>query len=292
MPRAQANGIDIEYEITGSGEPLLLIMGLNCQLVHWPDDFCDTLAGRGFQVLRFDNRDAGRSTWLDHLPAPNALGSALRAMVGLRFTPPYSLADMSDDAAGLLDALGLDSAHVAGVSMGGMIAQTLAARHPGRVRSLTSIMSGPGGPRSLIGHPRAMYWLLRPYPDDEEAALEQSVELFRVIGSTGFPYDEELMRGILRRAMERGDNDAGFLRQLAAICAAGNRSRTLAGIRCPTVVIHGAADPLMLPRNGRMTAQAIPGARLLMIEGMGHDLPRGAWPRIADAISGLARPSG
>ena len=277
------NGITLCYETFGeAGHPsVLLIMGLGTQMLAWHEDFCRDLAGRGFRVIRFDNRDIGRSTHLDDVPPPTAAQLLRRS----KRAAAYRLSDMADDAAGLLDALGIDAAHVVGASMGGMIAQSMAARHPDRVRSLVSIMSNTGA--RFSGQPA-----LRVYPTfvqrparHRDEAVERSVRLFRIVGSTGFERDEDELRELARTAYERAYNPAGAGRQLAAILASGDRTRELRGIRVPTLVIHGDADRLIAPSGGRATARAIPGARLMRIPGMGHDLPRGAWPRILDAIA-------
>jgi pimeloyl-ACP methyl ester carboxylesterase len=281
------NGITLCYETFGdAGDPaVLLIMGLGTQMLAWHEDFCRDLAGRGFHVIRFDNRDIGRSTHLDEVPSPT-VGQLLRRS---RRAAAYRLSDMADDAAGLLDALGIDAAHVVGASMGGMIAQSLAARHPERVRSLVSIMSNTGA--RFSGQPA-----LRVYPtflqrpaSDRDAAVERTVRLFRMVGSPGFERDEDELRAVAHASYDRGYNPAGASRQLAAILASGDRTRELRAIRVPTLVIHGDADRLVAPSGGRATARAIPGARLMTIPGMGHDLPRGTWPRILDAIEAQAR---
>jgi pimeloyl-ACP methyl ester carboxylesterase len=260
-------------------------MGLGTQRVAWHDDFCRELVDRGLRVVRFDNRDCGRSTILRHVAPPSS--SALLLRRSLRAA--YTLDDMADDAAGLLDALGIERAHVVGASMGGMIGQTLAVRHPARVRSLVSIMSTTGSRR--VGQPawRVYPILLRRAPADREAYVELAVRVFGLIGSPGFPRSEEELRAVARRSHERGVHSGGTARQLAAIVASGDRTADLARVRVPTLVVHGLADPLVNPSGGRATARAIPGARLLEIPGMGHDLPRGAWPRI---IAGIAETAG
>jgi pimeloyl-ACP methyl ester carboxylesterase len=278
-------GVTLCYEPFGdpSDPPLLLVMGLGMQMVGWHEDFCEQLAGRGFHVVRFDNRDAGRST---HFPgrAPSLAQLTLR-----RFTPgQYKLADMAEDAAGLLRELDLAPAHVVGASMGGMIAQTLAARHPDSVRSLVSIMSNTGS--RFSGQPATSLYrpLLTPAPAEREAFLEHIERLFKLIGSPGRA-DLEDLRETAALSFDRGRDPAATPRQLAAILASGNRTRELRRIKAPTLVVHGSADRLVRPSGGEATARAIPGARLLRIEGMGHDLPRAFWPRIVDAIAENAR---
>jgi pimeloyl-ACP methyl ester carboxylesterase len=283
--RAAVNGIEIVYETIGdpSNPPLLLVMGLGTQLIHWDVELCERFAERGFDVIRFDNRDAGRSTYVD-APVPNIR----RAMAGLRIDAPYLLDDMADDAFGLLDHLGIEAAHVAGASMGGMIAQTMAIRRPERMLSLTSIMSTTGERRA--GRPKLRVWgvLLRRAPRDKDAAVEYFVRVFRLIGSKGFPADEDRVRALAAEAYDRGQSPAGTGRQLAAIMASGDRTDRLRGLRVPALVFHGRDDPLIPFRGGRATADAIPGARLIGIPGMGHDLPRQVWPQLVDAIAETA----
>jgi pimeloyl-ACP methyl ester carboxylesterase len=259
------------------------VMGLGTQLIHWDLELCERFAERGFHVIRFDNRDAGRSTYVD-APVPNVR----RAMAGLRIDAPYLLDDMADDAFGLLDHLGIEAAHVAGASMGGMIAQTMAIRRPERVLSLTSIMSTTGERRA--GRPKLRVWgvLLRRAPRDKDAAVEYFVRVFRMIGSKGFPADEDRIRALAAEAFDRGHSPAGTGRQLAAIMASGDRTDRLRGLRVPTLVFHGRDDPLVPFRGGRATADAIPGARLIAIPGMGHDLPRQVWPQLVDAVAETA----
>jgi pimeloyl-ACP methyl ester carboxylesterase len=283
MPESfcRVGDVEICYETFGdSADPaMLLIMGLGTQMLGWADDLCDQLAARGFHVIRFDNRDVGRSTLMEGVRPPT-IGQILRRD---RRAAGYLLADMAGDAVGLLDHLGIDRAHVVGASMGGMIGQTIAARHPKRVLSLVSIMSNTGS--RLRGQPalRAYPVFLRRSPSDREGYIEQIVRLFRVIGSPGI--DEDELRDMLGRSYDRGHDAAGPGRQLAALLASGDRTAELRTITAPTLVIHGTADRLVAPSGGRATARAIPGARLLMIDGMGHDLPRRFWPQVLDAIT-------
>ena len=292
MPEAvvRVGDVDLCYETFGDpgDRALLLIMGLATQMLGWHEDFCAELAARGFFVVRFDNRDVGRSTALNHLPTPTT-GQLLRRD---RRAAAYTIDDMAGDAVGLLDHLGIERAHVVGASMGGMIAQTIAARHGDRVLSLASIMSNTGSRRS--GQPKlAAYRVLlgRP-PADRAGYVEHTVKNYKIIGSPGFEQDDATLRRTAERSFDRGRNPAGTLRQLAAVIASGDRTELLRGITAPTVVIHGDADPLVQPSGGRATAEAIPGARLVMIPGMGHDLPRGAWPQIIDAIAENAARAG
>jgi pimeloyl-ACP methyl ester carboxylesterase len=281
MPRVSANGIELEYEVFGdeAAAPLLLVMGLGAQMIAWDDAFCTQLAARGFRVVRFDNRDVGLSTKTEG-PLPDIMA----CLGGDASSATYTLDDMADDAVGLLDVLGIPAAHIVGVSMGGMIVQTIAIRHPDRVLSLCSIMSTTGAPD--VGQPtaEAMQELLRPVSTTKEAYLEASVSSSKVIGSTGFPFDEARARERAELHYDRCYHPMGVARQLAAIIAHGDRTEALAGVTVPTVVIHGDADPLVTPTGGEATAKAVPGAEHIVIEGMGHDLPEGAWPRILDAI--------
>jgi pimeloyl-ACP methyl ester carboxylesterase len=276
---------DVELCYERFGDPadpaLVLVMGLGTQMLGWDEEFCASLAARGFHVVRFDNRDIGRSTKLSHLPPPTLRQIVLRD----RRAAGYSLADMADDAIGLLDHLGIERAHVAGASMGGMIAQRIAIRHPARVLSLVSIMSNTGA--RLNGRPalRVLPVFLKRAPRSRDGYIEHTVKLFEAIGSPGFERDEAHFRTMLGRAYDRGIDPAGSGRQLAAILADGDRAPQLRALDVPALVIHGTADPLIHPSGGKATAKAIPGARLLLIEGMGHDLPRAAWPRIVDAIA-------
>ena len=284
----RANGIDIAYEETGSGEPLLLVMGIGAQMLWWPDGFCEALAEQGFRVLRFDNRDIGLSTNLSHLPVPNPVRVVRQRWLRQPVDTPYGLADMARDTVGLLDALGIEKAHVAGASMGGMIAQHVAFEHPSRVKSLSSIMSTTGAVPVSLPHPKALQALFAGRPMDVDAAVEAVLYSQKALGSRGIHRDEERIRRTARRCIERGVNPKGFLRQWGAIMASGDRTARLATIRVPTLVLHGTIDPLVPPAGGRATAKAIPGARLTTIENMGHDLPEGAWPRIVSEIRRIA----
>ena len=279
-------GVTLCYETFGDPDdsPILLVMGLATQMIAWHEDFCAELAERGFHVVRFDNRDIGRSTHFDFRPP--TVGQMLRR----RFSPQqYSLSDMAEDTANLLRELGISPAHVVGASMGGMIGQMLAAEHPDAVRSLVSIMSTTGS--RWHGQPAlAVYrYLLRPPPRDREGYIDRAAAVFGLVGSTGFDRDEQYIRERAARAFDRGYDIRAGGRQLGAILTSGDRTRMLREIKAPTLVIHGTVDKMIRPSGGRATAKAIPGARLMMIEGMGHDLPRGAWPQLIDAISEHAR---
>lgn len=287
--RVRANGIDLEVERTGDGEPLVMVMGIGAQLVLWPDDFCKMLVDRGFSLIRFDHRDVGLSTHLDHLPAPDPRATLARAAVGLPIPAPYKLEDMADDVAGILDALGVARAHVLGVSMGGMVAQTFAIRHAERTRTLTSIMSTPGDRRYTLGmKPRALGALFRKVPRTREEAAEATVAAFHTVGSQTHPPDEAHLRSAGARAFDRGVNPRGFVRHLAAICASGSRRDALRQLRAPTLVIHGTQDPLIPVAAGRATARLVPNARLLEFGDMGHDLTKPLRRAMVDAVAALA----
>jgi pimeloyl-ACP methyl ester carboxylesterase len=284
--RAQVGDIELAYETIGEPEDpaLLLVMGLGMQLIHWDRELCDELASRGFRVIRFDNRDAGRSTQIK-APVPNLV----RLLSGRRVQAPYLLHDMAGDAIGLLDHLGIEQAHVVGASLGGMIAQSMAISRPERVSSLASIMSTTGNRRVGFPRLRALGVLLRRAPDTREAYVEHAVRLFRQIGSPGFETDEARLRDAAAAAFDRGHHPAGTGRQLAAIVASGDRTARLPELRVPTVVIHGTDDPLIPFRAGVATARAVPEAEFLPIPGMGHDLPRQVWPRVIDAVVSNSR---
>jgi pimeloyl-ACP methyl ester carboxylesterase len=278
--------IELCYETFGdrSDPTALLVMGLATQMIGWPDEFCEQLAARGFHVVRFDNRDIGRSTHVD-APVPSILQYVTRS----KKAATYDLGDMAEDTAGLLLELDLAPAHVIGASMGGMIAQTLAARHPDMVLSLTSIMSTTGARR--VGQPalRLLPMLLARPPRGREKSIERAERVFKAIGSRGLEIDMAHIRDVAGRSYDRGRGDQrGQARQLAAIAASGNRTRELRRITAPTLVIHGTDDPLIRPSGGRATARAIAGAQLVEIQGMGHDLPRAAWPRMLDGIAATA----
>jgi pimeloyl-ACP methyl ester carboxylesterase len=278
--------IELCYETFGdpSDPTALLIMGLATQMIAWPDEFCTRLAHRGFHVVRFDNRDAGRSTHIKGRP-PTARELLVRSKKPAR----YRLSDMADDAAGLLRELDLAPAHVIGASMGGMIAQTLAVRHPDSVLSLTSIMSNTGS--VLTGRPGlSVYPLFLQRPrGGREASIERTMKVFDLIGSRTLEKDSDLIREMAGRAYDRDHDAAAPGRQLAAIIASGNRKKELARIKVPTLVIHGSEDRMISPSGGRATAKAIPGAKLMQIKGMGHDLPRAAWDQMIDGIEQNAR---
>jgi pimeloyl-ACP methyl ester carboxylesterase len=283
---AHANGIDICYEIFGepNAEPILLIMGLGAQMIHWDDDFCRQLAARGFRVIRFDNRDIGKSSKMTGGKRLSALELLKLRFLKIPVAAPYKLRHMAEDVIGLMDALGIKSAHVVGASMGGMIAQEIAISFPQRLRSLTSIMSTTGDPKVPGPTREASAVLMAPPPATKEEYFERFAQTWKVLRVGSFPQDEALDRTRAERTYERGLNPAGVGRQLRAILASGSRKARLASVTAPTLVIHGTVDPLVRPEGGKDTAASIPGAKLLMIEGMGHALPIPMWPQIIDAI--------
>ena len=272
MPVAPANGIEIFYDTFGSpdDDALLLIRGFGSQMISWHEEFCEMLAGGGFHIIRFDNRDVGLSTKFDE-------------------APPYTLDDMAADAIGLLDHLGIAFAHVAGMSMGGMIAQLMAINHPDRVLSLASIMSHMGDSDAAAPTAEAMATFVQPPATTRQEAIERGVADRRVITGPGFDFDERDAREVAARSYDRCYCPEGRVRQGLAIRSAPSRRAALERLTIPVAVIHGSADPLIPVENGRRTAAAVPGAELVIIDGMGHDLPRGAWERIVDAITANAR---
>jgi pimeloyl-ACP methyl ester carboxylesterase len=288
-----ANGVSLEVEDHGSpnGEPLLLIMGLGMQLVAWHVDFVASLVARGFRVIRFDNRDIGLSQRFDNLGVPNLAIDSIRYAIGMKVVAPYSLSDMADDTVALLDALGIASAHICAASMGGMIAQRLAVRHPRRVKSLTLMMTSSGSRRlpgptikvrsALISQPKN--------PKDIESVIDHYVKIYKLIGSPDYPATDEYMHDRMSTAVRRSYRPQGTARQMVAIAADGNRSKLLGQIRMPTQIIHGKADPLIPVAAAHDLAAKIAGSELDLIDGMGHDLPPELWPRFA---AGIASASG
>ena len=279
--RAQVGPVELVYETIGdpADPPMLLIMGLGMQLIHWDRGLCELLAERGFHVIRFDNRDAGLSTKIRE-PVPNVM----RLMAGLPARVPYLLDDMAGDTLGLLDELGIERAHVVGASMGGMIGQTMAMQRPERVLSLASMLSTTGDRR--VGTPKLRVWslMMRRAPQDRDAYIRYFQRVFRMIGSPAYPVDDARRRELAAATYDRCHYPAGTARQLGAILASGSRTAALQRLEVPTVVIHGDSDPLVPLRAGRATARAIPNARLLTIPGMGHDMPEPLWPTFVDAI--------
>jgi pimeloyl-ACP methyl ester carboxylesterase len=292
MPQIAANGLSFEYDITGEGEPMLLIMGLGGQMTLWRDALVQKLAARGYRVIRFDNRDIGLSEKLEHLGPPD-MPAVLQAYgEGRLATAGYTLSDMADDAAALLTALGIERAHIVGASMGGMIAQLVAADHPEKTLTLTSIMSSTGNRELPPAKPEAMAVLGRPAPDptmDMEGYLASTVASSKVIGSPGYPGVEADQRAFAKANVERSYYPVGFQRQYAAVLASPERRPKLRTIAVPALVVHGEDDPLVPVEGGRDTAANIPGAELLTIPGMGHDLPPALYDTLVDAIDGVAK---
>lgn len=278
-----ANGIEIAYQTFGDSDdpPIVLVMGLGTQMIAWPDEMCAGLAEQGYHVVRFDNRDVGRSTHLEHVNAPSPLEVALR-----RKRPPYTIDDMADDALGLIDALGLRRVHLVGASMGGFIAQTLALRDPRRVRSLTLMMTSTGSRR--VGNPKPSLFsrlTRRRAVMDRQSAQQVTLETFRLIGSKGYAFDEEYLMDLAGESYDHAHDPGGYWRQLSAIAAQPDRSARLRGLLVPALVIHGLHDPLVAPSGGLSAAKLLPRAKFVGYAGMGHDLPRELWPDFVREIS-------
>ena len=275
MPTATVNGIELCYDTFGpdDGEPLVIINGLGSQMIRWPKGFIDLLVDSGFRVIVHDNRDVGLT----------------QKFADATESPAYTVNDMADDTVGLLDHLGIDSAHIAGMSMGGMITQVIAINHPTKVRSIASIMSATGDDAVLSTDNDAVKIFAEPPESEREKAIEQDVRHRRLISGPGFPFDEDAARDLATRCYDRCHDPSGRARQMFAVMASGGRKAALSKLQVPAVVIHGTHDPLVPIENGRRTAEAIPGAELVEIEGMGHDLPEGAWRTVADAIASNAR---
>lgn len=283
----RANGIDLCYQSFGEADapPLLLIMGLGCQMIAWDDDFCSALADRGLRVIRFDNRDIGLSTRLDGAGLHDVSAAFMAAMQGRTVAAPYLLHDMAADTIGLMDALAIGTAHVVGASMGGAIAQTMAIEHPERLRTLTSIMATTGAPDLPLPTAEAMAVLFKPPPLDASGYLASYLQTWQVLRGAAFAQDDARDLERAGQNFSRGLNPAGVARQLLAVLASGSRREALREVQVPTLVIHGRADPLVPLACGIDTAQAVPGAELLVIDGMGHALPIALWPQIIDAIA-------
>ncbi len=292
MPKAKANNIEIEYDTFGdpSSEPILLIMGLGYQMIRWRVDFCNQLADRGFFVIRFDNRDVGLSTKLEELGVPDIMKATFAIQKGESVEAPYTLEDMATDAIGLLDFLNIEKAHVCGASLGGFIAQIIAYKYPQRILTLTSIMSSTGNSKLPPAKPEALQILLTPSPTEREAYIDLKVKQRRVLFGTGFPYDENDQRQIAAKSYDRSHYPQGYTRQLMASMVSGNRKLMVSTIKVPTLVIHGAEDPLMLVEHGKDTAEAISGAELLIIDGLGHTMEApGSWPQMIERITQNAK---
>jgi pimeloyl-ACP methyl ester carboxylesterase len=285
--RAGCNGLEIVYDTFGdsSAPPLLLVNGLGVQMIYLDDEFCEALAARGYWVVRYDNRDVGLSTKFDEAGVPDLITMMQAAKQGQTIQAPYTLSDMADDAVGLLDALQIDSAHVVGISMGGMIVQTMAIHHPDRLRTMTSVMSSTGNPELPTAQPEVISLLIAPVQNDRDGYIESSVQTSRVLSSSGFPFEEERVRKRAGRCFDRGLCPNGTMRQLSAVITSGSRKEALKAINVPTLVIHGDGDVLIPVEGGIDTAEAIPGAELIIIEGMGHDLPEAVALQVIEAIT-------
>ena len=289
--KVRANGIEIAYDSFGEpgAPPLVLIMGFTAQMILWDEGFCEGLARRGYRVIRFDNRDVGHTSWFTEAGTPRIGVLVAALMRGEAVHVPYKLIDMAEDTLGLMDVLGIESAHVVGMSMGGMIAQTMAVHFPERLRTLTSLSSTTGHPGLPQATPEAWEMLTKPAPMDREGFVEHAVPVWRVINGPLVTIDEEFIRERARRTFERGISLEGYARQMAAITASGSRRKALRSVRVPALVIHGDSDPLLPPAHGIDTAEAIPGAKLHIVKGMGHDIPSVFWAELIEAIAGHAR---
>jgi pimeloyl-ACP methyl ester carboxylesterase len=272
---ASANDIQINYDSFGdkSHPAIVLIMGLATQMIYWDEEFCKLLASQGYWVIRFDNRDIGKSTWLDSLPAPSVGALLANAVFKRSLGAAYLLSDMMNDTLGLLDALGIESAHIVGVSMGGMIAQEIAIHHPHRVKTLTSIMSTTGNKK--LPKPSAAFSLkmLKPPPKDVNKAITYGMHVWRIIQGDFYPFDQQKVLGLIKRALQRGFNPAGNGRQLAAILDSPDRTAALHTLKVPSLILHGEDDPLVLVACGHATANAIPNSKIKTYPGMGHTIP-------------------
>ncbi len=292
MPRAHANGIELEYATYGdraAGRPLVILRGLGTQMIQWAPEFREALVAGGHFLMTFDNRDVGKSQWFDESGIPSLPDVVTAVQEGREPSLPYTLHDMADDVAGLMDALEIETAHIAGMSMGGMLTTVVGYRHPDRVRSLTPIMASTGNPELPPPTPAAMEALMSPAPTERELFIEHHLRTAVVIGSPGYPTPDGVRAEMAARVYDRAFHPAGTARQYAAVVASGDRRVDLATITAPTLVIHGVDDPLVPVEGGRDIAATIPGAELLEVPGMGHDLPPGLWQTIADAISDHTR---
>ena len=292
MARVKANGIEIEYETFGkkSDPALLLIMGLGAQLTLWPESLCEGLASHGFHVVRYDNRDVGLSTDFDKWGVPNIMDAFMKLMKGEKVATPYLLDDLANDAVGLLDALDIDRAHMVGASMGGMIAQVLAAKYPQRTRSLVSIMSTSGRRGLPMGKPEAVAMLsAQPEGPSREQLVAHGMKLRTVIGSPGFPSDPAELRALVERNIDRRYYPAGAARQYLAVMASGDRVDLLKTVKVPTLVLHGVDDPLLPVDGGKDVASLVPGAKIETFPGWGHDIPKEMVPKLVESISKFCR---
>jgi len=286
MPKVKANNIELEYDTFGdsTSEPLLLIMGLGAQMIQWPEEFCEMLVEKGFYVIRFDNRDVGLSTKFDHLGIPKFREAREAVQRGEKITYDYTIDDMADDAVGLLETLGIEKAHICGVSMGASITQTIGYRHPDRVLSLVPIMGTTRNPDLPLPKPEVADMLIARAPTEREAYIDYRVKIAKTTYGKGFPYNENFGRDMMGRVFDRSFYPQGTVRQMMASMAHGNRKPRLSSINAPTIVIHGGDDPLVPVTGGKDIANSIPGAELFIIDGMGHSLPPETWPTIVNAI--------
>jgi len=292
MAQAQCNGIQIEYQTFGdrSGRPLILIIGLGSQLIHWSEEILEQLVEEGHFVVIFDNRDTGFSSKMSEAGPPDLMGAMDALMKGEKPQVPYTLNDMGDDVVGLMDALDISKAHICGMSMGGAIAQTIAMRYPSRLSSLILIYASTGNPRLPQAKPEVLGLLMAPVPEDRDQFVDEQIKMRRIVSGSGFPLDEEWLRRRYARVFDRCNYPDGIGRNALATFTGGDRSGALSSITAPTLVIHGDEDPLVLVENGKDAAQAIPGSELMIIEGMGHYPPHGGpWPRIVEAIAAHTR---
>ncbi|UAA40713.1 alpha/beta hydrolase [Paraneptunicella aestuarii] len=291
--RFQCNGLHIAADSFGDkrNPPVLLIMGLATQLVHWDEAFCRKLAAQGYWVIRFDNRDIGRSDYLHSKPTPGLLNMATHHYFKAPINAPYLLDDMANDAVALLDSLNIPAAHIIGVSMGGMIAQIMAIQHPDRVLSLTSIMSSPGDKKLMKPKLKVAFTVLRPRSKSQEQYIKQALAMWKVLHGKHFPFEEERMRNMILTALQRGVSASGIMRQLGAIMVAPDRTPQLQQLDIPSLVVHGDADPLVPVINGIKTAEAIPDSELKIIKGMGHTIPVSIWDELIDSFNAVARKS-
>jgi pimeloyl-ACP methyl ester carboxylesterase len=289
MPRIKANNLTIEFETFGEpdAKPLLLVMGLGAQMIAWDENFCQQLADAGHFVIRYDNRDVGLSTYFDDHGVPDFKELAVELMTKGSVEVPYTLDDMAMDGISLLDELGIEQAHICGASLGGMIVQAMAINHGNRILSMTSIMSTTGNPDLPPAHPEAMEALTSERADDPQHAMNRAVEVSKIIGSTGFERDEERIRTKALESYDRAYYPDGVTRQMAAVMAHGDRRPGLNQLQLPCLVIHGDIDPLVPVTGAHDTHQNVPGAELMIIEGMGHDMPKGAWHQIVEGITSL-----
>jgi pimeloyl-ACP methyl ester carboxylesterase len=287
MPNVKVNGIQIEYDTFGEvgSKPLLMIKGVGQQMITWSEDFCSLLAQAGHYVIRYDHRDVGLSSKLENEKTPELAEIVTAVAQGQKIKPPYTLDDMAADSIGLLDALGIEKAHVCGMSMGSAIAQVLTISYPSRVLSLTLMMTSTGNPDVPSTKPEGLAAILAPQPDQREAYIDHHLKTFRILSSPKFPFNEEKHRQLAGRLFDRSYYPVGMNRHFLAVLAQENRKPALAGLKIPALIIHGAADPLVPVEAGKDAAEAIPGSELLIIEGMGHDLPAEVWPAVVEAMS-------